>query len=132
MDRTWSMKATSQQLFDALYLVIDANGYQVEISPPPADTSYPYVLLGEIRTNSNRTKREVFASFNTNIQVWGLDRKTVSSVADDLLLILNEITLENGVQLALDYNTADIRTRLDNYTDAKVDYWQSIITIDFK
>lgn len=100
------MKANSQQVYDALFGLSAELGYDTYNELPPPGTAYPFVYIGQITQTQRFNKTHIYPGFTAVVDIWGLSRKEVSEVAQDLLVEYQFLEV-NHLAMTLDLNATN-------------------------
>lgn len=89
------MMDPQQELFTALRLAIEAQGYGVyDGGLPPDGTPYPFVYLADSRQHDQQNKSAIFGTVYQTVHVWHSNprqRGTVSEILADIKAVAREL-----------------------------------------
>lgn len=126
-------KAPDQQIFDELFKISKALGYDTYDHLPKEEVNYPFVEIGEIRIVPIETKSYALGKVSATVHVWGgiHNRKEVSDMMNAILnTSVGIVDIPNGHQWRLQLNDTVITILPDSSTHMPL--WHGVLQMAFK
>ncbi|MDD7383618.1 MAG: hypothetical protein PUG22_04570 [Peptoniphilaceae bacterium] len=96
------------------------------------DVEYPFIYIGFSQFIPRITKDFLLGDIFIHIDVWGdfHDRARVSDISDDIIKVLNGISVVNGISLRLDCSSVDVIMKVDDSSGDNL--WRNQISCTYK
>ena len=125
------MHDPQQELYTRLLLDLKATGYDVyDGTPPPKDTPYPFIYLGDFRQADTDTKTQTIGTVYPKIHVWH-NRTDQRGTVSQMLLAVKTVCRKIERTDHFKWNCKNMVQNLftDNSTNAPL--LHGVIDIDF-
>lgn len=126
------MKAIDQQLFDALYLLADGEGFDVYDYLPLDDVPYPFVVIGEIQVLPRQVKHKTLGRLVVMVDIWAHrdNRSEISEISERLMEIFSSWIILESRRVKLHISASNKRVLSDTTTDLPL--WHGILELEFR
>lgn len=126
------MKAIDQQLFDALYLLADGEGFDVYDYLPLDDVPYPFVVIGEIQVLPRQVKHKTLGRLVAMVDIWAHrdNRSEIAEISERLMEIFSSWIILESRRVKLHISASNKRVLSDTTTDLPL--WHGILELEFR
>lgn len=126
------MKAIDQQLFDALYLLADGEGFDVYDYLPLDDVPYPFVVIGEIQVLPRQVKHKTLGRLVAMVDIWAHrdNRREIAEISERLMEIFSSWIILESRRVKLHISASNKRVLSDTTTDLPL--WHGILELEFR
>lgn len=123
----------AQEVFDAVYSVLKADGIKPYIRRPNLTTAdKPLVYIGDAQESAAGTKDVAMPTVSITIAVWGepLQRPQVSSLSNRLIFLLSSITKTANLSVA--YRRSQTARTITEDKQDDLDLWCGLVDVSYQ
>ncbi|MDT2580317.1 hypothetical protein P7D71_21230 [Enterococcus raffinosus] len=125
-------KQPDQELYDEVFKVCQALGYDVFTYLLPDKTPYPFVYIGESQELPQATKSVLVGTIQLNIHIYGLHtkRKQVSDMKGAILWELRKLRQSKNFNWKISNNQTQPQMLQDTTTNTAL--WHCVIPLEMR
>lgn len=126
------IKQPDQELYDEVFKVCQALGYDVYTYLPPKEAPYPFVYIGESQELPRATKNIVVGVVQLSVHVYGLHtkRKQVSDMKGAILQEMRKLRQTTNFNWKISNNQTQPQMLQDTSTNTPL--WHAVIPLEMQ
>lgn len=127
------IKSLDQDLFDTMFKISTALGYDTFDVRPPSSTAYPFVQIGDVQVTPQATKDVLIGSTFITIELFGdhTQRKLLSDMMGAIFMAGISLRQLQGYRIAANINASSSRMAKDTSVPNST-LWHGIIDLEYR